>query len=161
MIGYIEDLRFGAKAELFKIPIFAQTMRAMGTLPIARNNREEVYKIYEEAKARFANREKFALSPEGGRFYTGGPLAPFKAGPFLFAMSAGAPLVPLVIIGAYEALPKGGFLFNSSHWKHTITIKILEPVKTEGVAPSLRRELQDLVYERMNRVWLASREIVN
>jgi 1-acyl-sn-glycerol-3-phosphate acyltransferase len=161
MIGYIEDLRFGAKAELFKIPVFSHTMRAMGTLPIARNNREEVIKIYEEAKARFANGEKFALSPEGGRFYTGGPLAPFKAGPFLFAMSAGAPVVPLVIIGAYEALPKGGFLFNSSHWKHTITIKILEPVKTADFTADQRRELQQLVYERMNRVWLASRNPIN
>lgn len=157
MVGFIDGLRFGAKAELFKIPLFSQTMRAMGTLPIARNNREEVYKIYEEAKIRFANREKFALSPEGGRFYTGGALSPFKAGPFLFAMSAGAPLVPVVIIGAYEALPKGSFLFNKDHWKHTITLKVLEPIKTEGYTSENRRELQHLVYERMNKIWLASR----
>ena len=158
MVGYIDDLRFGAKAELFKIPVFSQTMRAMGTLPIARNNRDEVFKIYEEAKARFAKGEKFALSPEGGRFYTGGPLAPFKAGPFLFAMSAGAPLVPLVIVGAYEALPKGSFLFKSSHWKHTITIKILPAIKTSDYKTEQRRELQEMAYESMNRVWMASRE---
>lgn len=161
MVGYIDDLRFGAKAELFKIPVFSHTMRAMGTLPIARNNRDEVFKIYEEAKVRFANGEKFALSPEGGRFYTGGPLAPFKAGPFLFAMSAAAPLVPLVIVGAYEVLPKGAFLFNSSHWKLTITIKILSAIETQNYLPEQRRELQELAYERMNRVWLASRERVD
>lgn len=161
MVGYIDDLRFGAKAELFKIPIFSHTMRAVGTLPIARNNRDEVFKIYEEAKVRFANGEKFALSPEGGRFYTGGPLAAFKAGPFLFAMSAGAPLVPLVIVGAFEALPKGRFLFNSSHWQHTITIKVLEPIKTTDYGNDQRRELQQLVYERMNRVWLQNRNPIN
>src|SRR4051812_47008812 len=47
LAGYIPDLRFGAKAELFKIPVFASAIRAVGTLPIARDNREEVYKIYE------------------------------------------------------------------------------------------------------------------
>ena len=159
MVGYIDGLRFGAKAELFKIPIFSHAMRAMGTLPIARNNREEVYKIYEEAKIRFANREKFALSPEGGRFFNGDNLSPFKAGPFLFAMSAGAPLVPVIIIGAYEALPKGSFLFNSKHWEHTIRIVVLEPVQTKNFTPDQRRELQKIVYERMNAVWQASRKV--
>ena len=153
MAGYIKGLRFGAKAELFKIPIFAQTMKAMGTLPIARDNREKVYQIYEEAKKRFKAGEQFALSPEGGRFYSSQQLSPFKAGPFIFAMSAEAPLVPMVIIGAYEALPKGGFLFNKNKWSHTIRIIILEPVETKDYAYEQRKDLQALVYERMNAVW--------
>lgn len=152
--GYIKQARFGAKAELFKIPVFAQAMSAMGTLPIARNNREEVFKIYEEAKKRFAQGEIFALSPEGGRFY-GQELSPFKAGPFIFAMSAGAPVVPVVLHGAYEALPKGGFLFNKKFWSHEITINILEPVETGLYTEAQRKDLQQLVYERMNRVWRA------
>lgn len=152
LAGYIRQLRFGAKAELFKIPIFAHAMRAVGTLPIARNNRDEVYKVYEEAKQRFANGEQFALSPEGGRFY-GPELSPFKAGPFIFAMSAGVPVVPVVITGAYEALPKGAFLFNKDHWRHTVRIEILAPIETAPYAEGHRRELQRLVYERMNEVW--------
>ncbi len=151
--GYLPGVRFGAKAELFKIPIFSHTMRAMDTLPIARNNRDEVYKIYDEAKARFANNEQFALSPEGGRFY-GRELSPFKAGPFLFAMSAGAPVVPVVIVGAYEALPKGEILFNRRKLSHTITMTILEPVATAGFTPETRKELQKTVYERMNKIWV-------
>jgi 1-acyl-sn-glycerol-3-phosphate acyltransferase len=153
MAGYIKGLRFGAKAELFKIPIFAQAMRAVGTLPIARDNREEVYKIYQEAKQRLANGEKFALSPEGGRFYNEEALSNFKAGPFIFAMSAEAPLVPIVVMGAYEALPKGAFLFNNYKWSHQITIKILEPVQTSNYTVEQRRELQKICYERMNDVW--------
>lgn len=153
MAGYIKGLRFGAKAELFKIPIFAQTMKAMGTLPIARDNREKVYQIYQEAKERFAKGEQFALSPEGGRFYSPQQLSPFKAGPFIFAMSAEAPLVPMVIIGAYEALPKGGFLFNKDKWSHTIRIIILEPIQTKNYTSEQRKDLQAVVYDRMNTVW--------
>ena len=153
MCGYIKGLHFGAKAELFKIPIFSQVMTALGTLPIARDNREKVYQIYDEAKKRFANGEKFALSPEGGRFYNPTQLAPFKAGPFIFAMSAEAPLVPMIIVGAYEALPKGGFLFNKNKWHHTIRIIILEPIETKNYTQEQRKDLQSLVYERMNAVW--------
>lgn len=152
IVGYIPGIRFGAKAELFKIPLFAQAMRAAGTLPIARDNRDEVYKVYEEARARFARGDRFALSPEGGRFY-GPALSPFKAGPFLFAMSAGVPVVPVVLEGAYEALPKGEFLFNRRRLRHTIVIHILAPVSTADYTPETRKELQAVVYERMNAVW--------
>ncbi|MCC2679315.1 MAG: putative lysophosphatidic acid acyltransferase [Pseudobdellovibrio sp.] len=153
MAAELDGLRFGAKAELFKIPVFGRVMRMIRTLPIARNNREEVIKIYDEAKVRFAHGEQFALSPEGGRFYNPDHLFPFKAGPFLFAMSAAVPLVPVVVNGAYEALPKGSFLFNTYNWRHTITLKILEPVQTAGYNQEQRKELQKIVYERMDKYW--------
>jgi 1-acyl-sn-glycerol-3-phosphate acyltransferase len=154
LAGYVPETRFGAKAELFKIPVFGQTMRAMGTLPIARNNREEVYKIYEEARARFTKKEMFALSPEGGRFY-GAQLSAFKAGPFVFAMSAEAPVVPVLILGAYEVLPKGAFLFNQSKWSRTIYIKILPSIVTKGLSTSEdRKKLQSVVYDQMNTLWV-------
>jgi len=152
LAGYLPGVRFGAKAELFRIPIFSNAIRALGTLPIARNNRDEVYKIYDEAKTRLANGEKFALSPEGGRFY-GQQLAPFKAGPFVFAISAGAPIVPVVILGAYEVLPKSTFLFNKDRFFQTIHLKILKPIETKGFTLEARKDLQKLVYDRMNSVW--------
>jgi 1-acyl-sn-glycerol-3-phosphate acyltransferase len=153
MSAYIKGLKYGAKAELFKIPIFAQVMKIMRTLPIARNNREEVIKIYEEAKKRFADGERFALSPEGGRFYDSEHLYPFKAGPFIFAMSAGAPVVPIVILGAHEVLPKGTFLFNNFSWSLTITLKILKPIHTKDMQLEQRRDLQKNVYDQMDAIW--------
>lgn len=148
----IPEVRFGAKAELFKIPIFSHTMRMMGTLPIARKNREEVYKIYEEAKVRFKNGEMFALSPEGGRFY-GPHLSPFKAGPFLFAMSAAVPVVPVVITGAYECLPKGGILANKDRRSRVIDLQILKPVATAEFDTRSRQILQYTVYSKMDPIW--------
>ncbi|MBC7743459.1 MAG: 1-acyl-sn-glycerol-3-phosphate acyltransferase [Bdellovibrionaceae bacterium] len=150
--GYVPGVRFGAKAELFKVPIFGYAMKVLGTLPIARGNRQEVYKVYEEAKSRFGNKEKFALAPEGGRFY-GEELAPFKAGPFIFAMSAQVPLVPLIIIGAYETQPKGQILFNKSHWHQDIRMQILAPIPTAETTRETRNALQDETYEKMNKVW--------
>ncbi len=150
--GYVRGVRFGAKSELFSIPIFGHAMKALGTLPIVRQRKEEVFKIYEEAKTRFQNNEKFALAPEGGRFY-GPKLSNFKAGPFMFAMSAEAPLVPLVILGAHEVLPKGHIFFNTQHWIQKIEIQILPSISTKGYTLHSRHELQKKVYDVMNPIW--------
>lgn len=152
LCAVIPDVRFGAKAELFKIPIFSHAMRAMGTMPIARNNREEVYKVYDEAKSRFHNKEKFALSPEGGRFY-GPHLSNFKAGPFIFAMSAEVPLVPVVILGAYECLPKGEMIPNKDRRHRDVDLHILKPIPTKGFTPDTRQKLQAEVYAAMDPIW--------
>src|SRR5690606_20896953 len=61
--GYLQSVRFGAKIELFKIPFFGWAMRRVGILPIARRNREEVFRIYQEAKPRLLAGEKIALAP--------------------------------------------------------------------------------------------------
>ena len=151
LCGALPGIRFGAKAELFKIPIFSQAMRILGTLPIARQSREEVYKIYDEAKVRLKT-ESFALSPEGGRFY-GPHLSPFKAGPFIFAMSAEALIVPVVIIGAYQCLPMGNFMPNKDKASRTIEVHILKPISSVGYAPATRQKLQIQVYSEMDPIW--------
>lgn len=152
LASVVPGLRFGAKIELFKIPIFGAAIRRTGTLPIARSNRQEVFKVYEEAKSKIEAGQRFALSPEGGRFY-GKELSPFKSGPFIFAMNSGATLVPTVIVGAYECLPKGEFLANRKELKRKIDIYFLQPVSVEGYNYENRSELQSKVYESMNRVW--------
>lgn len=154
LVQAVDGLRFGAKAELFKIPVFAQAMTIAGTLPIARDNRQEVIRVYDDAKKRFAKGAKFALSPEGGRFYNPEKLSPFKSGPFIFAISSSVPIVPAVIHGAYEVLPKGGFLFNTRQWKSVINIHFLSPIETSSYSIEQRHQLMSEVYEKMNTLWL-------
>lgn len=149
-------LRFGAKSELFKIPMFGIAMRRTGALPITRGRREETFRVYEEAKVRFLAGERFALSPEGGRFF-GPSLSSFKAGPFIFAMSATVPLVPVIVEGAYETLPKGSWLANLTSWSSQITLTVLPFIETKSFTLEKRQELQSLVYTQMNSVWEKSR----
>lgn len=148
------NVRFGAKIELFKIPIFGSCMRRFGTLPIARDNREEVFKVYEEAKIRFARGEKFALSPEGGRFHSH-HLLPFKSGPFVFGITSQVPLIPVVIKGAFDVWPKGNMLANADKWRRTIEIHVLDPVSTDGISLQHKNELQEKIYNTMDAVYTA------
>jgi 1-acyl-sn-glycerol-3-phosphate acyltransferase len=149
MHARLRGVRFGAKIELFKIPIFGSTMRKVGVLPIARDNRAEVIKIYEQAQIRAKNGEQFALSPEGGRNTSEESLKPFKSGPFIFAIRSKIPIIPVVIKGALEVLPKGHLLPNINSWKHTIEVHYLEKIFVEKYAIEQRRQLAELVRERM------------
>lgn len=127
------DTRFGAKIELFKIPFFGAAMRAVGTLPIARSNRTEVLRIYQEASSRFAKNTIFVLAPEGTR-QSEPIIGRFKTGPFHFAINAQVPLIPAVIKGAYHVQHKGQLGVNVGRWTRTVVIEYLPPIPTEGLA---------------------------
>lgn len=149
MHGWMRGVRFGAKIELFSIPFFGAAMRGVGVLPIARNNVEEVKKVYADAAERVARGEKFALAPEGTR-NPGEGLLSFKSGPFLFALSTSMPIVPVVIHGAREILPKSDLLPNKDQWYRKIQVEVLDPIDVQGYDPKNKKILMDQVYQKMN-----------
>ena len=146
---------FGAKIELFSIPFFGPAMRAIGNLPIARDNRDEVLKLYKETEARAHKGECFALAPEGTR-QKGGELGRFKKGPFIFALGAGIPVVPLVIVGAEQVQPKGSFLMNvGNKWSRTIVLQIQKPVDAKKYSQETITDFQNVVKAQMDKDYQA------
>ena len=126
------DLRFAAKKELFKVPIFGLGMKAIGTLPVDRSNRQKAIGAYREAIDRILNEDLcIAMAPEGTRQIEE-KLGPFKSGPFVFAIQAQLPIVPMVIKGTREALPKKSLKINCGQWRREITLKVLPATDTKG-----------------------------
>lgn len=148
MAAVLPGIRFGAKIELFKIPAFGRAMRRLGVLPIDRGNREQVFEIYREAQGRMKNGERFALAPEGTR-QTEERIGPFKAGPFVFAINTGAPIVPVVIRHASEILPKHHVLPNWGTWRRDIIVRVLPPVDSTPYTIEQRPQLQQKVRDAM------------
>ncbi len=148
MVGYLPSVRFGAKIELFKIPVFGWAMRRVGILPIARRNREEVFKTYKEAEARLQAGEHIALAPEGTR-QAEEKLGQFKAGPFVFAIRAQVPIIPIVIKKASHILPKHSYFPNLGTWSRQIQIWILPAIETRNISVEERPILQSKVLEAM------------
>ncbi|MFN7904022.1 MAG: lysophospholipid acyltransferase family protein [Pseudobdellovibrionaceae bacterium] len=147
--GYVKTgVRFGAKIELFKIPMFGTIMRRVGILPIDRGNRSAVLKVYESAKQKMASGDCYVLAPEGAR-NTEEKLGPFKTGPFILAIEAEAPIVPIIIKGAVNILPKGAFLPNANRWSTAIDLQILPPLSSQGYTVNQRLELQSKVRAEM------------
>lgn len=150
-----KHFRFGAKAELLKVPLLGMTLKSMGALPIHRGRRSDVLKLYAESVHRIHNGESFALAPEGTR-QERPEIGEFKTGPFIFAIQAEAPLVPVVIKGALEVLPKGTVFINAGRWSREVAVKILPPVETKGLSPddvdSLRQKVRVLMIEALEKI---------
>lgn len=151
------SFRFGAKIELFKIPFFGKAMELCGVLPIDRSNRNKVMKVYENAIARVKNGEAFALAPEGTR-QKEATLGRFKRGPFEFAMNAGMDIVPAVIAGAYDVLPKDAVLVNTGRWRRKIIVQILPRVSTQGYTMESIDQLVEKVRDPMNEAYVQLNE---
>ena len=141
-------MRFGSKSELFKIPLFGPAMRSVGTLEIVRNDRAATLRIYRKAESMFAQGFSFALAPEGTR-QDEPRIGRFKAGPFLFAIGAQASIVPAVIKGAHEVLPKKRLVPNVGRWKSVVELTLLPAISTAGMTESDVGSLIDRVRNAM------------
>jgi 1-acyl-sn-glycerol-3-phosphate acyltransferase len=160
MVGFLPDMRFGAKIELFKIPLFGAAMRRVGILPIDRQRREKVFAIYQQAVERLSSGEKIALAPEGKRTSNPQVLSQFKSGPFIFALQSRVDLIPVVIKGAYEVLPKDQVLPNIHQWCSEIQLFVLEPISTQNQTLENKMELQKRVREKMQGELNSNQEVV-
>lgn len=140
--GYMPgSFRFGAKMELFKIPFFGWAMRRVGNLEIPRQNLAQAIQVYERALKRMANGESFVLAPEGTR-NKGEGVAPFKTGPFILAIKAQAPVVPIVITGVRHIYPPNRLFYNY-FGSRKIYCDILPPIPSDGIALDERDSLKD------------------
>jgi len=115
---------FVAKKELRKIPIFGRAVVAGGNVFIDRGNWPSAVQALKLAGRRIKETGSTAVVfPEGTRSLTG-DLQRFKKGPFVMAIEAAVPIVPVVVDGTFEILPKRGFRLRPQ----PVTVRFGEPV---------------------------------
>jgi len=133
-----------AKAELRRIPVFGPAAEAAGIVFIDRDNRKAAFESYKVAAQDVKRGRSVVICPEGtrGRDYH---LRPFKKGPFVLAIAAEAPIIPTIVYGTREVMPKGSFRVRSG----TVDIHFLEPVETRNYKYDDRHALMEEVWTRM------------
>jgi 1-acyl-sn-glycerol-3-phosphate acyltransferase len=142
--SFLPRAKFVGKAELFKIPVFGAAMRSVGMVPIERSNRRAAFGAYDEASRRIRDGNSVIVFPEGSRGddYA---LRAFKKGPFVLAINARAPVVPVLIYGAREVLRRGSILVHPVK----VHVHLLEPVTVEGFDYEDRDALAEKVRPRI------------
>ncbi len=137
-------IKFVAKSELFRIPLFGKAMLAAGMIPIERANRKAAFGSYSVATKRIEAGASVAVYPEGtrGNAY---PLRPFKKGPFVLAIQAQAPIIPVVVYGQLEVQSKGSIRITPG----TIHLHYLPAIESVGMNYDDRDKLARLTYESM------------
>lgn len=99
--------KFVGKKVVFKLPIFGWLCLAMGMVPINRGDHAKAIKTMNETVSRIMQRwgRCVAIAPEGTRTTDGNLVLPFKKGAFHLQEQTGAPMLPVVIFGAFELWP--------------------------------------------------------
>jgi 1-acyl-sn-glycerol-3-phosphate acyltransferase len=113
-----------AKAELFKLPFVGWNMRLNDYVAIWRGDRESVKRMMAKCREHLGRGAPILIFPEGTRSRDGA-LLPFKDGAFRLAWESGAPIVPMVISGTGDALPKHGLVLRQGM---RARVEVLEPV---------------------------------
>ncbi|OGW26394.1 MAG: acyl-phosphate glycerol 3-phosphate acyltransferase [Nitrospinae bacterium RIFCSPLOWO2_12_FULL_47_7] len=105
--GYIPlQIRWMAKASLFRIPFVGWAMRAAGYISVERENKRSAYKSFLTTVDKLKSGNSIVIFPEGTRSLDG-KIGPFKKGSQLLAIRSGAPMVPVAIIGTGNIIKKG------------------------------------------------------
>jgi 1-acyl-sn-glycerol-3-phosphate acyltransferase len=137
------QFRWLAKAELFKIPIFGRAMRGVGYISIDRSNRKSAFESLERAARTIRNGTSVLIFPEGTRSRDG-HILPFKKGGFVLSVDSGVPIVPIIIRGTRDIIPKGHFMIRPA----PVTMQILDPVETTGFT----RKTKDVLLEKIRSI---------
>jgi 1-acyl-sn-glycerol-3-phosphate acyltransferase len=138
------QVRFLAKKSLFSIPFLGWAMRAMGFIPVDRENRRTAIKSFEDAAARIRAGRSVLVFPEETRTPDGN-LLPFQRGGFLIALKAGLPIIPVGLDGARRCMPKHTYLLRPG----TITVSFGEAIPTAGLGVTAKTGLMERVREQM------------
>ncbi len=145
-------IRFGAKKELFMIPVFGQAMHLAGVLRINRGNRNSAISTLKKAYGRITETgQSFILAAEGTRM-SENKLGDFKSGPFVLAIDSQCLLVPVVIYGAYNVMPKKDLYFRLEK-KHKVFVEILPPIDTKRYTFEDRHEIKKMVRNQMSEAF--------
>lgn len=99
------SFRFIAKQELFRMPVFGWYLRLGGHVPVDRGNHARAVESLRHAGALVRGGTSLVVFPEGTRSRDL-RIHAFKKGPFVVAMEAGVPVVPVAISGSGRVTPK-------------------------------------------------------
>jgi 1-acyl-sn-glycerol-3-phosphate acyltransferase len=144
------QFRFLAKRGLFQIPLLGTHLSRAGHIPVPREDPRAAVKTMQLAAEKIQQKKiSLLIFPEGGRSHDG-KLRAFKEGGAYIAIRAGAPVVPLVLIGTREVLPYGGGVPMPG----MVTLRSLKPIETSQFnlkeRGALTSRLQELIQQELS-----------
>jgi 1-acyl-sn-glycerol-3-phosphate acyltransferase len=117
-----------SKIENFRIPFIGWNMSLNRYIKLRRGDRASVVRMMKASRETLFEGNSIMMFPEGTRSATGRMRA-FKTGAFELAKECERPILPIVIQGTADALPKRGFVLRG---RHPITVTVLPELPAES-----------------------------
>jgi 1-acyl-sn-glycerol-3-phosphate acyltransferase len=143
------SIRFLAKMELFKIPLFGAAMRSIGIVETDRRAGTTAHRAINRQVARVVDLQcTLLIYPEGTRSKDG-ELHAFKKGAFRIAVDNGLPVVPITIAGTERVWPPGKNIVRPG----VVRMVIHEPIPTTGLTARDLDDLRNRAYAAVSGTW--------
>ena len=125
------QFKWVAKESLFKIPFLGWCLSLAKHIKIERGNFSSVKKVYRQAEEWLRQDMSVLFFPEGTRSETD-TMNEFQNGAFKLAIREKRPVLPVLIRGTRDAIPKHGWVLSRKI--HCIA-KVLPAVETSALGP--------------------------
>lgn len=128
LAGLPLQFKFVAKRDLFMIPFIGWHMALAGYLSLERGDKASTVKVLTAAKELVRSGMSLLIFPEGTRSVDG-QIKGFKNGAFKLAREFEVEVLPVVIAGTRESLPKNSKILRN---RSTLIVCVEKPVKAEA-----------------------------
>ncbi len=143
------DMKWFAKAELFKIPVLGWLMKLGEDIPVERGDKRKAAQALIRANHYLQNHCPVIIFPEGTRSRDA-RVHGFSDGAFHLAIRAQVPVLPMAIDGSFDCLPKRSWRFGEPH---DINVRVFPPIETAGMTvadlPALRDRVRRMIIEQI------------
>lgn len=133
------EMKWVAKIELFRVPVTGWLLRMSGDIPVDRRDRDSRANVLKRASDYLHKKCSVMLFPEGTRSRDG-RIHKFANGAFRLAIKEGVPVLPVVIEGTQNALPKHSIWFQPN--PELMRVRVLPPVRSDEYTTDEAGELQ-------------------
>jgi 1-acyl-sn-glycerol-3-phosphate acyltransferase len=144
------QFRWLAKAELYKIPIFGHAMKSAGYISIDRSDRRSAINSLNHVARIIRNGVSVIIFPEGTRSRTRN-IQPFKKGGFVLAVDSGVSIIPIIIHGTGQIMPRKKISIKSGN----VTLEITKPIKssdyTRKTKDDLMKKVRNIIQESYDK----------
>ncbi|CAL9737810.1 1-acyl-sn-glycerol-3-phosphate acyltransferase [Monosporozyma servazzii] len=143
-----------AKKSLKYIPLLGWFMAASGTFFLDRSSREKSVDTLNKGLQQIKEKKRALwIFPEGTRSYaTDLKILPLKKGAFHLAQQGNIPIVPVVVSNTSTLMNPKNKVFN----RGVITVKVLDPVSTDGLAKesigAFSEKIRDSMVEALHEI---------
>lgn len=143
-----------AKTSLKYVPFLGWFMALSGTFFLDRSSREKSVSTLNRGLQQVKEKKRALwIFPEGTRSYsTELKILPFKKGAFHLAQQGNIPIVPVVVSNTSTLMNSKNKVFN----RGVITIKVLDPVSTDGLTKEdvgkLTEQVRDSMVETLHEI---------
>jgi 1-acyl-sn-glycerol-3-phosphate acyltransferase len=134
-----------SKKENLYIPFIGWNMILNKYVVLDRASRKSFARMMRDCRRHMANGSSIMIFPEGTRSEDGN-MRSFKDGAFRLALQMKCPVLPIVLDGTGESIPKKGFIINK---KTPIRVRVLDPVMPDEYQGMDSRELSNRTREAM------------